>query len=578
MQDNYLIICDGRQKSYFLQLKESKDFRFIISEAEFEMLSADEAVKYNRIIIFAELLWQGKKYTDFYGIDIAVLLRLKLKSLSPICMLSFLPKDYFGKFNETKYNVLNARGTGFWQLPVMSNTAETLFSPVMPLSAATLTYLSTLLIDAHYLIDVLTHNLRMESGNDHICKSLKKIDEFSTTNIYAKLRKLSDEIITAHSEEDESVFYTLRKELINQLNVYLQYLKKDTVQVENTVKNKVLLLDDNSNDLNWAKNALSPYFEIISFQDAIEAKRYIEQDTKNELSAIVCDWQLLKPNSKEHQELLGFEVLEYASKKGFYALFSLTSTDDFSIREMDAALGFEHQLFTKDFQQGEALWKLYIPIIQQKIDRNMSLIASLPTGEAWSNSFKIDYKKENGQKVSYKKYFKSFREQYIEKRNSTDWYSFENAISAEASKLWKYYNKAFDADSRIDIFDLKTQWGLELNRELRNFLIIRRLYFAFWFNKTKLDISFKVPHKERIENPVINIYSVLRNRYFHDLEEENGAEEAYNKLNNAAKVFVNQLSIEPKNLPQGLLPEEKSWLQGHQIDISVGNDNIYDAD
>jgi hypothetical protein len=581
MENCYLIICDDRQKTYFSQVVKSEDFKFVVSEAEFEKLNVDEVANYNRIIIFAELLWLNKKYSDFYGIDIAVLLRLKLKALSPVCILSFLPKDYFEKFDETKYNILKARGSCFLQLPVSFGKVEDALSCVIPLLPATLTYLSMVLIDVRYLVDVLTHDLRIEIDNDKICQSLRKMEQLSTTNVYTQLQKLSERIISAHYERHESEFYTLKKELINSLNVYLQQTKKDTLPGNNKAKSKILLLDDNINDLDWAKNALSPYFEVIAFQDALEAKAYIEQDTKNELSAVICDWQLLKPNSQEHQNLLGFEVLDFASKRGFYALFSLTSTDDFSIREIDALLNFEHQLFTKDFQQGEALWKMYIPIIQQKIDRNTALIASLPTGEAWTNNFKLDYKKENGAKVAYKKYFKSFKEQYIGKRNSADWFSFENEISAEATKLWNYYNKAFDEDTRTDIFDLKTQWGLELNRELKNFLIIRRLYLAFWFNKTKLDISFKVPDRGWIENPVINIYSVLRNRYFQDLSYEKGEideDKTYRDLNNAAKVFVNQLSIEPKNLPQGILPEEKMWLVVQQIEIATGNDNLYYTD
>jgi len=579
MEKRYLIICDDQQKSYFSQFDKSKDFEYISSETEFEVLTTDKTAEYNRIIIFAELLWLSKKYTDFYGIDIAVLLRLKLKALSPVCILSFLPEDYFEKFNEIKYNILRARGSCFKQLPIDFADAEKTISSVTPLSVATLAYLSTLLIDIRHIVDVLRHDLRMETDNDKICNSLRKIEQFSTTNIYPKLHEFAENIVSAHYNKNADSFYSLTKELINALTIHSQTIKQDMTVANNTAKSKVLLLDDNINDLNWAKNALSSYFEVIPFQDALDAKMHIEHDTKNELSAVICDWQLLKPNSKEHQELLGFEVLDFASKRGFYALFSLTSTDDFSIREIDTYLDFEHLPITKDFQQGEALWKMYIPIIQQKTNRIHSLIASLPTGEAWNNNFKLDYKKENGKKVAYKKYFKSLKEQYIEKRNSIDWHLFENEISTETSKIWEYYkDKAFDEDCRIDMFNLKDQWGLELNRDIRNFLIIRRLYLAFWFNKTKLDMSFKVPAKGWIENPVINIYSVLRGRYFHDLEAEEGAEDAYSKLNNAAKVFVNQLSIEPKNLPQGVLPEEKAWLIVQQIDIAAGNDNLYDID
>jgi hypothetical protein len=132
MQDNYLIICDEQNKSYFSKLTESKDFRFVTSETEFVKFNSDEVANYNRIIIFAELLWQGKKYTDLYGIDIAVLFRLKLKTLSPICILSFRSKDYFEKFDEVKYNILKARGTCFKQLPTGFADVENVVSSVIP--------------------------------------------------------------------------------------------------------------------------------------------------------------------------------------------------------------------------------------------------------------------------------------------------------------------------------------------------------------------------------------------------------------------------------------------------------------
>ena len=577
MQEQYLIICDDRQKRYFAQVAKSGSFRFVISESAFENLVADEVENYNRIVVFAELLWQDRKYTDFYGIDVAVLLRLKLKALSPVCILSFLPKDYLEKINEIKYNILRARGSCFLQLPVGFDDVENTLSAIMPLSVATLTYLSTLLIDIRHIINVLRHDLRMETDNDKICISLKKIEQLSTTAVYPKLQELVKKIIAAHFDGNADNFYSFTKELINALNIHSQTAKQDAPLADNSAKSKLLLLDDNIHDLNWAKDALAPYFEVIPFQDALEAKMYIEQDTGNELSAIICDWQLLKPDSKEHQELLGFEVLDFASKRGFYALFSLTATDDFSIREIDTHLNFEHLPITKDFQQGEALWKMYVPIIRQKTDRILALIASLPTGEAWNNNFKLDYKKENEKNVAYKKYFKSLKEKYIERRNSIDWHLFENEISTETSKIWEYYKeKAFDVDSRIDMFNLKDQWGLELNRDIRNFLIIRRLYLAFWFNKMKLEIEIKSPVKGWVVDPVINIYSVLRGRNFQDLEAEGWSKkEVYSKMNNAAKVFVNQLSIEPRKLPHGVLPEEKAWLASRNIDVAAGNENLY---
>jgi hypothetical protein len=116
-----------------LQLEESNDFRFVTSEAEFEAIHAGEAAKYNRIVIFAELSWEGKNYSDFYGIDIAVSLRMESVALAPICMLSFLPKDYFAKKEEVKFNILKVRGTSFCRLPSPFETIENSLKSIFPL-------------------------------------------------------------------------------------------------------------------------------------------------------------------------------------------------------------------------------------------------------------------------------------------------------------------------------------------------------------------------------------------------------------------------------------------------------------
>ena len=577
MLDNCWAICDRTGQAFFSGQAGGENMHFVTSLPELECLVEADFTNCKGVIVFAELLWDGHSYSDFYGIDVAVMLRLRWKLLAPICILSFMPKSFFLSQNEIKFNILKARGTCFLPFPNDPQLALVAMESIHPLSQATLTYLSNLLVDVQHIIDLLRHDLRMTASHEKIAAALKRVDLLSTTSIYHEVRSLAADIDTAHAEGDENRFYSLFSEMVSKLGLFLQQTKH-TRQHDDAVRHRIVIVDDNLDDLNWAKAALGKSFDVVSFLNVMEAKQYIDEDMTNEISAVICDWQLLRPGTNEQQEMLGFELLDYASKKGHYALFSLTSTDDTSTREVDMYLDFEHTLITKDFHHDEALWKMYIPIIQQKIDRTTALIASLPTGEAWTNNFKLDYRKENGKKVAYKKYFKSFSQQYVEQRNSTGWHSFENEISSTATQLWHYYEKAFDPDNSSELFDLKAQWGVELNRELRNVLIVRRLFLAFWFNKTKLDLGFRVPRRGWVEDPVINIYSVLRHRYFYALSDERDGvddEKLYKDLNNAAKVFVNQLAIEPNRLPQGVLPEEKAWLKGMGIDLATGNDNSY---
>lgn len=578
---NYLVICDPCQTGFMsTMLTDPASVLYVTGDEQMDTLPSSDLSHIDAVIILAELTWPGHMPDDFYGTDVAVALRMRFRMLAPICIISLSAKEDLTSRDETKFNILKARGTAFIRIPASAEEVENAFCGIIPLSQATLTYLSNMLVDVRHLIDHFRHVMRMNAPQRLISSSLKKIGALSSTGIYPKACAISDRILSAHSEGDEGLFYKASGELLELLSSYRQQSSTSPAYDEGPRYN-VVVVDDNAEDLEWAAAALSNSFNIIPFRDSMEARRYIDSDTGNEIAAIISDWQLLKPGTGEHQEMLGFELLEYTARKGHYALFSLTSTDDTSALEVDQHLWFEHTMIAKDFHHGQEMWRMYIPIIRQKIERCRAVIASLPTGDGWTSDFKLAYRKEDGKNVAYKQHFTSLKDQYIHSRNSEGWHSMEAEVSAISSKLWYYYSRAMKPEERPFLFDLKAQWGMELNRDLKNVLIIRRLFLAFWFCKTKLDISFKIPGKGIIEDTVINIYSVLRHRYFNEmLEEREGydAPRAYKDLRNAAKVFASQLAIEPNRLPQGILPEEKAWLSEVGIEIEGGNDNIYYPD
>lgn len=579
---NYLVICPPEEVGFLsAMLEDAASVYLVTSDEEFESLASRDLLLVDGALVRAELSWPGHDLEDFYGFDLAVALRLRIKLSAPLCMLSFQPKAFFTSQPGVKFNVLKARGTAFLQLPFEKDAVQEAFDDIHPLSPATLAYLSNLLVDTRHLIDHLRHAFRMTTSHDRIVSSLKMIDMLSSSGIYSQAKELAADITDAHQRADVELFFKRSGELLDLLGNYRQQ-SSGTSSTEEGPRYAVVVVDDNRDDLEWSAAALRQSFVVFPFQSAMEAKDFIDRDSGNEIAAVICDWQLLRPGTDEHQEMLGFELLEYAARKGHYALFSLTSTDDVSTLEVDQYLWFEHTLITKDFRHDEALWKMYIPIIRQKIERCRAVIASLPTGEGWSVNFRLAYRKENGKNVPYKQFFPSLKEQYIVRRNSEDWHSFEAEVSSFSDRLWEYYSGAMDRpEDRPFLFDLKTQWGIELSRDLKNVLVIRRLYLAFWFNKTRLDISFRVPGKGIVEDPVINIYSVLRHRYFDEVMEEREGGDAlktYRDLNNAAKVFASQLAIEPNRLPQGILPEERAWLSSRGIRAEGGNDNVFDLD
>lgn len=530
---------------------------------------------FDYVIILAELTWNGKKYSDFYGFDIACELRLKDKILSPILIVSFMPETFFQ--DNYKYNILKARGTGFLQLPFEPKELMKSATEFRPLTRASLADISTLLLNSRYLIDRFTHDVRFELDKTSLITSVKNI----LTDLPADFQKKHswDELVSKLAENNlsEEEFYLRKKEFILKLNSILIPNFEHLVISE---KYRILLLEDNQQDASIILDALNPYYEITHVSEGEEAIRMIDLDENNEFNSLICDWRLLKTGTEIQQNWQGYEVMEYAGSKRFYALFSLTSLDDDSRKIISPYISCSFTPLTKDFEKGSSLWRLYIPIINQRIEENLTIIAGLPTGEGWYKQDKADYKLDNqGNKQSTKKVFASFYQQYLEKRNNRLFVLWNNDISEFSKQMWKYYKTALSPESNRSLQDISTKWGIELNREVKNVLIIRRLYLALWYNQSNLEILIHVKsHREShiIENPVVNIYSVLRNKYWDDLIEGSSAEvETFKKLQSAAKAFVSQLALEPKSLPTGILPEEMAWLNSIGIDVKQGNDVDY---
>lgn len=533
---------------------------------------------FDSVIILAELTGTGKKYSDFYGFDIARELRTIYKILFPIIIVSFLPESFFR--SDRRFNILKARGSSFLQLPFKQGDMISITNGTRSLTAATLVDISSLLLNPRQLIDRFTHEIRFDQNKNNIKEKASEI----INDLPVELMKIHpwDKLIKSLSEEDISSeeFYLRKKEIILKLN---SVLVPDFKGRERATNYRILLLEDNPEDSRIVLDALQLYYEIMHISEGEDAIRIIEQDENNEFHALVCDWRLLKPATDMQQNWQGYEVMEYAGTRRFYALFSLTSLDDDSRKIITPYISCSYTPLTKDFEKGSNLWSLYIPIINQRIEENLLIIAGLPTGEGWYRQERADYKYDkNGIKQATRKGFASYHQQYIEKRNNLVFPLWNHEISDLSTRMWKYYQSALSPDSNRGLQDVSTKWGIELNRDLKNVLVLRRVYLAFWYSQSLLEISFCFTSKREyqvIENPVINIYSVLRNKYWFDLLEGASAEdEAYKKLLSAAKAFVSQLAIEPKSLPAGILPEEKAWLQSIGIDSGKGNDVDYYSD
>lgn len=536
---------------------------------------------FDSIIILAELTWNGKLFSDFYGFEIAIRLRLKHKIILPIIMVSFLPESFFN--SNKNYDILKARGTGFIQLPFLKNALSDLAINIRPLSQASLADISSLLLNPRHLIDRFTHDIRFELDKNVLREKIKLIFEDIPTNLNKTnyWNELAKKIVSVDISENE--FYLLKKEIVLKLNTLLMPDFDNNTEIK---RYKILLLEDNEEDAQKIKIALQSHYELIHFSDSTDIIQFIKNDDSNEYHALICDWRLFEPGTNKQQQWQGYEVMEYAAIKRYYALFSLTSLDEDSRRYISPYISCSYIPLTKDFEKGQNLWELYVPIINQRIENTLAILAGLPTGEGWNKQDKVEYKRDDkGNKSSLKKIFPSLQEQYLEKRNNLGFNKWNSEITETTNHLWKYYQRSLAPESDMSLQDISTKWGIELNRNVRNILIIRRLFLALWYNQSSLQLTVRLKSHGQyqiIENPVLNIYTVLRKKYWNDISGDNADycdEITYKKLLSAAKAFTSQLAIEPKSLPIGILPEEKAWLNSVSINIQLGNDvDYYDND
>jgi hypothetical protein len=90
----------------------------------FQTLSAktEELSAVNGVFVLAELNWQERHLTKFYGFDIIRKLREHRELLCPIVVCSFMPEEYFVKTedkNRNRFQVLGKPGHSFLPLPFL---------------------------------------------------------------------------------------------------------------------------------------------------------------------------------------------------------------------------------------------------------------------------------------------------------------------------------------------------------------------------------------------------------------------------------------------------------------------------
>lgn len=544
------------------------------------------------IVIFPELII-GKTHDmlEFKGLDVVKFIRKEIKFLGSIIFLSKYSIDDFVRFsnetNDVKYNVVFGRGSYVIQLKEQNNSQslpseiKSILDKSIPLLPSTLVDMNEMLLsDEGYIIDVITHSIQfnkseseLESGFDYLTSIISKENQLVDLLDINALNVFRQSILIAKRKEKIKRFHILKEDLLKKLDgidIHNSHdrNKYDTHKLPNEIKDSIILIEDDDIIRNTVKEALIDFFNVETFSNGYDAIKRMKQDANGSSSiyCVISDWRLYENiDNKIWQEQQGYEILFEISKFHFASLASLTSEIDKNIHNIRNILGLEIFLFKKQrlnmTNPKDNSWNIFIDNIQQLCNKSKELISSLPIVDKWK------MRNKGNNQISW-------QDKYLNVRSS-NWINFEMGISKQADQAWSYYIEAINNYDNPNRRSIKEQFGYKIGySKIDGLLIIRRVWLALWFNKNKIDY---LPRIYPNENPIANIYIILNDFNYEELELCSDDDKWKKNLNLKSRTFLNSLCLKSEDLPhRGMLPEEKSWLIRNNIEVSFNDTEFND--
>ncbi len=450
-----------------------------ISIDEFSSFEAYQGCDDDVWLINTCLNWNGQKLSSFYGFYIAQLIRTQKKSKSPIIFYSPLPKEYFEQKSkkEIKYKILFGRATGYLETPFNEALLNTYIKEIHPLTKAALHDEVTMLCDLKgIVIEKINHNLKFGSNVDAEIDSISLYLSEKQKDII-RLNSFVEEIKTIN---DEVKFNELRQLFIEKCNLRLTSAGENTAK-SGSDKFKILIVDDEPEELAKAAKYLKNDFEVITASTGNEAMNILLADTHNYILSVISDWRLFTDERKMYwQPLQGYEILEMAAKTGIRSLFALTSQASFLIHQIRNLMGLHFPLFQKQNLTNEGQWKVLADALLEACETTKELIENQPTSDQWYS--RIRKKKDLGI---------SLKEVYANKRHTKSKYFSD--IDDRCDEIWKIF---IDTPKRMR-YQFGTLSTTLINEDvLKEVLVQRRIWIALFQNGSSPDKIYELMSKD----------------------------------------------------------------------------------
>ncbi|MEX0813703.1 MAG: response regulator [Chitinophagales bacterium] len=310
-------------------LDEETKFLFPDKEGDALILSTDQLSKIEEhkatleaVIILAELDWERKHLQDFYGYQVAqqILSAVELKSYFNLLFISTL-------LRETLYKIINNRNRvfakSFRHEKIGSHFSLSKIS-LPPVSKRKFEYLRKYCLTESGILDKLEHDIRpgRKLSDDQIEDLLQ--------HIRANADLLDGKMLEVLKDTNVSDFHQKRRGLHEQLISRMREVSGIKGQSKNgnsykveSWKPRLLLLEDDTEQLFKMEGFLEPYFEVVTKSNGADAKEYLKNNAE-QVSVAMCDMELLEANNLD-QDVQGIDVLEYVKDNNPHIVLKVVS-------------------------------------------------------------------------------------------------------------------------------------------------------------------------------------------------------------------------------------------------------------
>lgn len=407
---NHIVVCKSEQVAYYKQLEQTvtdgAPFVFITREEELlAFTSTLSGINPAYCFIGAELKWEPQQKKNFYGFEVAKLLRLS-GLRSKIFFTSFFPSDYFS-LDLPQFALLKAED---WHELVRPSALARILQQALepPMSEDLLEDIQESLLNKRALVRELLHDLKnkliLDQDGQVLMASLERIQlQFQQRLIYIlpsqkeAIAKLGAEMKAKFDE----LLVKMKKEALQQVvdamtDRFLDLApasKNDERLLKETSSPlthwKVLVIEDDEEVRNKLVNHLNRNnIQCTAFADGSDGLSYLKQDyPQNRVTVLLCDLRLKKANSEKWQKCQGYDILRQAFKlhHNYLAFFVLTSGRKRLLRLKSEDINVS-AYYKKDVMSSQGAVDVFLQKIREAGDNVFFRLKSRPRLQSWKNS------------------------------------------------------------------------------------------------------------------------------------------------------------------------------------------------